>query len=372
MRLHIANNEKIISRCIVNFEEVFPGENKWVVLPNSRGRDYIGDNDKVVKCEYGTDQFWNGVGDVSRYDKVIVHCLTSSSADFICKINHSQIFWIEWGRDLYQNLLQCKGYPLYYEKDTEQRLSNRQRWPSFLFRLISDRGKKKIQKLYLKAAKKCKYFVPDSMYDEYPLLLSYYPELKHLQYRDFFYYPIDEVLSGSDMNVEELGPNIIVGHSASPTCNHTEVFEWLSRLNIEGRKVITPLSYNSKANATYVDKRGKALLGEHFAPIFDYMPLDQYNKLLESASYFIYDNYRQEAVGNILVALYLGGKVFLNKLNPLLNFYKSLGVIIFDEDALMSPNGFTPMQKCDVLKNREILMKVYSRERQLSLIKQNM
>lgn len=372
MRLHIANNEKIISRCITNFEEVFPGENKWVVLPNSRGRDYIGDNDRVSKCEYGTAHFWNSVGDLSKYEKIIIHCMTASSADFVCKINHLTIYWIEWGSDLYQNLLQCKGYKLYYENDTEKRLSNHKNVPTFLFNLVSSHKKNKKRDKYLEAAKKCKYFVPDSMYDEYPLLMRYYPELKHLQYREFFYYPIDEVLRGNDLSLKELGPNIIVGHSASPTCNHVEVFKWLSKLNIGSRKVIVPLSYNSKENATYVDRRGKALLGDNFNPIFDYMPLDQYNKLLESASFFIYDNYRQEAVGNILVALYIGGKVFLNKRNPLLTFYKSLGLTIFDESVLLSEKGFEPLLKEDVMRNREILLKVYSRERQMSLIKENM
>ena len=39
---------------------------------------------------------------------------------------------------------------------------------------------------------------------------------------------------------------------------------------------------------------------------------------LLSADVFIYGNWRQEAVGNILIALFIGGKVFLDEKNPLL------------------------------------------------------
>ena len=102
------------------------------------------------------------------------------------------------------------------------------------------------------------------------------------------------------------------------------------------------------------------------------MPLEKYNCLLESASAFIYNNYRQEAVGNILVALFLGGRVYLNKKNPLLTFYKSLGLSIFEIDEFDSKNTITPLSDEEREKNRKILMELYSRDRLLSLIKNNM
>ena len=76
MRLHIAQNEKIISRCIDNFEEIHPGENKWIILFDNKSRDFIGDRDGVVKCEYDSPSFWEAVGVVSDYSKIIIHFLT--------------------------------------------------------------------------------------------------------------------------------------------------------------------------------------------------------------------------------------------------------------------------------------------------------
>ena len=71
--------------------------------------------------------------------------------------------------------------------------------------------------------------------------------------------------------------------------------------------------------ANYISKVGEQYFGRKFNAIRDFMPLEEYNKFLLSADVFIYGNWRQEAVGNILIALFIGGKVFLDEKNPLYN-----------------------------------------------------
>ena len=80
--------------------------------------------------------------------------------------------------------------------------------------------------------------------------------------------------------------------------------------------------------ANYISKVGEQYFGRKFNAIRDFMPLEEYNKFLLSADVFIYGNWRQEAVGNILIALFIGGKVFLDEKNPLLKFYKDKGLVI--------------------------------------------
>lgn len=370
MRLHLAHNEKIIERCINNFEEVFPGENKWIIL-NTTGKDYVQNHRNVVKCNPDSKCFWENLGKISQYDKIIIHYLSSDIARFICKISHPSIYWIEWGGDLYNGLLSRRGFQLYYDKDIEWKILGH-RMPKFLFNMYWGINSWKSNKLFMRAIKKIRYFVPDSMYDEYPLLMNYYPELNHLQYRGFFYYPIDEVLGENYNSRYSKDKNIIVGNSASLTGNHSEVFQLLSNLDLFNRKVIVPLSYGPKLYVDYVVERGEKLLQDRFEPIVNYMSLQDYNTLLESANIFIYNNYRQEAVGNILVALYLGGKVFLNKRNPLLKFYKSIGLHLFEIDDLYAPDAFASLSSDSIEENRSLLMKTYSRERLLTLIRTNM
>lgn len=373
MRLHILPDEKIINRCIESFEAVFPSENKFVVItePNETPKHVV-DHKNVFFYAYNTKEFWSQIGNVEQYSAVIIHFLFGCHIDFVNKINHPTIYWIEWGADLYKSLLRPKGYKLYADDSiiwqTQSRYKNR-----WIFELHEFIAMKKLQKNTLRAAKKAKYFVPDSMYDEYPLLLQYYPELKHLEHRDFFYYPIDQILGEQLQNTYCKGNNIIVGNSASATNNHEYVFDRLKSVGVGQRNIIVPLSYggNGKKYADRIEKIGLELFGNGFKSIRDYMPLNDYNELLLSANVFVYGNFRQEAVGNILIALYIGGKVFLDSRNPLLPFYKSLGLVLYSLDELCKEELQTELPKQIVENNRAILLERYSIERQRSLIKSN-
>ena len=109
----------------------------------------------------------------------------------------------------------------------------------------------------------------------------------------------------------------------------------------------------------------------NFKVVKNFLLLDDYNQLLLSANIFIYGNWRQEAVGNILIALYLGGKVFLDKRNPLLNFYKSLGLTLFDIEELSDEHLNSKLSSETINDNRKILKQFYSKERLISLIREN-
>lgn len=372
MRLHIVPDEKIINRCIANFETVYPNENRYIVLTRTPDEHkYVKERDGVFFCRIGTKDLWEKVGDVNNYSSVIVHFLVGDSISFINEINHSNIYWIEWGADLYRSLLQPKGYQLYADKDILWKIEE-QRGNKLLFKLRTFFSDKKKQRRTLNAAKKAKYFVPDSMYNEYPLLLKYYPELSHLQYRDFFYYPIDEILGQDLIGAYTKGSNIIVGNSASISNNHLYALDIIHSTGVSGVNIVVPLSYGAKGNyVKMVENKGHELFGDNFKAVKDYMPLNQYNELLLSARTFIYGSWRQEAVGNILIALYIGGKVFLDTRNPLLDFYKSLGLHIFGLDELTENEINSSLPEDYVEENRSILREKYSRERLLKLIKEN-
>lgn len=371
MRLHIVRDEKIINRTIHNFNLVFPNGNKFIVLvDDSSKRKYVEEDSSVCFQKYNTPEFWNYVGNVSSYESIIIHFLTESAIEFVNTISHPNIYWIEWGADLYNYLLKPKGYQLFYNKNILWESSSK-RVPSFIYNMILHCRDKKRQNKMLRAVKKVKYFVPDSMYDEYPLIKKYYPELSHLEYRNFYYYPIDEVLNKDLITSYVRGSSIIVGNSGSLTANHELAFNLLSKLNLKGRKVKVPLSYGNPNYIRIVRKQGEQFLGNNFEPISNYMSLDKYNELLLSANIFIYANWRQEAVGNILVALYLGGKVFLDEKNPLLTFYNGIGLTLYSLKELSQDAIDTEIPRELVEKNRKILQEYYSREKQINLIRSN-
>ena len=372
MFLHLMPDEKIINRTIHFFELAYPGQNHYIILLPKYSEKCL--NVDPTSCpninvmNISSDEINRYIVNSSVYSSIIVHYLSLDSAIFVNKVTHSNIYWIEWGGDMYNSFLRRKGFKLYYDEKIVAHL-NHPHIPFFiqkLFRFIRETGSFKVR---YNAVKKIKYFVPDSMEDEYSLFLKYYPEFSHLRYRNFFYYPIQQIVGDSNLDKRVVGNNIFIGNSASETNNHVEIFD-LIKDKINDLKVYAPLSYGSTAAyVSYILQKGYELLGTNFEPIIQFMPLAKYNEMFYSASHFIYGNYRQEAVGNILYAFYIGGKVYLHKSNPLYSFYKRLGLVLFAIEDIDADSFTQSLNDMQYYNNKGIIEETYSNDRLLDLIK---
>ena len=100
------------------------------------------------------------------------------------------------------------------------------------------------------------------------------------------------------------------------------------------------------------------------------MPLDEYNRLQSDVSVALFGNWRQEAIGNIIVALYLGAKVFLFACKSgFMNGAQSHGLTVYELEKLSQKELDTPLDRETKLKNRQILLSLYTKERMYRLIK---
>lgn len=372
MYLHIMPDEKIINRTIQFFEKAHPNQNHFIILlPEYRAACKSVDIEANVNVRVVTSNSKSlntFVENIANYDSVIVHYLSLEAANVINRITHSNIYWIEWGGDMYNSFLRRKGFKLYHNEKEIALLKNP--YIPYIFQKVFRffREYSSFRSRY-EAVKKIKYFVPDSMEDEYSLFIKYYPEFSHLKYREFFYYPIQEIVGKSNWERRANGPNIFVGNSASETNNHLEIFSIIENV-VSNRKVVVPLSYGSSSKyVNYICEKGEKMLKNQFAPIRNFMSLSEYNELFYSASHFIYGNYRQEAVGNILFALFIGGKVYLHKTNPLYEFYKRIGIVIFAIEDIDEVVINQPLNDSDYINNRKIIQGMYSSERLINLIK---
>lgn len=128
-------------------------------------------------------------------------------------------------------------------------------------------------------------------------------------------------------------PRIQVGNSGTKENHHVEVFHLLKKWKKQ-IEVIVPLSYG---NPNYIQETlavGNELLGPAFHPLTKMMPLQEYTNLLSSCQVAVFNNDRQQAMGNINTALMLGTKLYLRNGTSMWEQYGQEGFILHDVKAL--------------------------------------
>lgn len=124
--------------------------------------------------------------------------------------------------------------------------------------------------------------------------------------------------------------NILVGNSADPTNNHSEVFKKLIAFKQQDIQIFCPLSYGPADNAERIIKLGIELFGDRFTPLQDFMSVEKYVEFLGQIDVALFAHKRQQAMGNTITLLGLGKKVQIRSdITPWVMF-DEFGVKVFD------------------------------------------
>ncbi|MCI1779710.1 MAG: TDP-N-acetylfucosamine:lipid II N-acetylfucosaminyltransferase [Bacteroidales bacterium] len=352
MILHLANDEKVINRAIELFEKSFPQNNLFVIFGKKPFHMVKSGKNIISYKEYDERKYSHLIS------SVIIHYLTDKKVRFMKRHIDRTIpaYWIMWGSDLYHRMLESKGFEIRYKKGNyDKRICKYVLTP---FNKINDAIRTEKRVAFVN--KHIKYLVTSTIEDDYEIALKYFPGLKEKEHKEFSYYPIDSIIN-KESPKKFSGNGIQLGHSASLTDNHEYVFNILSQFDTSGRKIITPLSYSgNKRYRKYVINKGKELFGEDFDPVLKFLPLEKYNKLMASASVAIYGNWRQEAVGNILISLYLGEKIFFSKRNPILKWAERHGFKVFELENMTQEELDAPLDEQAAINNRKILLEHFN------------
>lgn len=364
MKLHLVNDEKIINRTIDIFEEVFPGDNLFVVTNRTGTFKWVDKRKNVLS----RSEYWERREEYV-FSELYIHLLNRRKMNLIntFPLENVSVYWIIWGLDLYNNLLAPKGFPMFAPSNSYY-IWNKKRW-KLLNSLRGWKQRREAARTIRFIENNVDYIVTDTTENDYAYLLKYYPMLKDKVWKDFFYYPLDVILGPELIKSTVSGTELMIGNSASMTNNHEYVMKILSKLNIGNRRVFVPLSYSGKKRyIKSVIQAGKSLLGDNFIPLLDFVPLTEYNRIQISVSIALFGNWRQEAIGNIIVALYLGAKVFLSSVNPVYEWAKSHGLIVYELEKISQLDIDTPLEDSIRLENRKILSSLYTKERMIQLI----
>ena len=104
---------------------------------------------------------------------------------------------------------------------------------------------------------------------------------------------------------------ITIGNSAFTENQHIEAFHLLEHLKNENIEIFCPLSYGIPAYRDEVIAEGRRIFGEKFRPITEFMSFEEYTNLLASCSAGVFNNNRQQGMGNISLLIRLGKKVYI-------------------------------------------------------------
>lgn len=359
--LHLCSDGNFIDHSMVVFEKFYPGQNVFFLRPQ-KGKDitYVKTNNYIRFDPYSGLGYLNQIEDINNrehFDIIVVHGLYEPYIKILKRINPNRtirVYWVFWGYELYRSLGEQGKFPLLDNQNPFSKLTwiTPTRYNCLGKRLL---GRKPNYKMLEEFLPLCDFFC-FWFYEDFLLLKKYYPN--NLQFKRFAYGGLfrDDKITEEVINFEKNKKEIRISHSASITANHLTVMKLLKRIdrNNEYKKVV-PLAYGSTYVKKLVIKYGKKWFGNQFVPILEFEKKDQYLKSLSQVGIALFGQLRQEATGNISPLLGYGAKVFLRRKNPLYQYYKSKGYIVFSiEDDLKSVDDLSILTPEQMQHNAQV------------------
>ena len=180
-----------------------------------------------------------------------------------------------------------------------------------------------------------------------------YGSVEDMLGQDLFRLPID---------FERKARDILIGNSNAMTNNHIDVFVQLQHLKQEHSRWIVPLSYvEPPSYKSVVIQMGLRLGTNRFFPLLEFMDRNRYNQILVNCTSAIFRHHRQQAVGNVITALWLGSRVYLSQHSPVPEFMEQIGCEFFLVEQEQNVQAFCePLPRAAMQQNRDALMAEYA------------
>lgn len=370
--VHLCKDEKWTGGAYQLFEKAFPGMNEYLVIKptmKTKALKHISYIESLTslsfkKLEKEQAHYFNNAS------LVVLHGLQNYHARIAKRIiNKKNILWLIIGVDMYQNPFIFKQ-PILGPKTSslKNKLENnmKSRFRNILksiFRLHLN-FERKIHRIAAKTAKNID-FVATFQKEQFELLKNSHAIAKDAKLLHFSFYPIEQIIDIEDESLNILGKNILLGNSAYYTNNHLEAIDKLTHFNLEDKKVYTPLNYGLHKYSLEIMRYGKQKLGNNFYPLKEFLPLYEYNKILQSCGNIIMNHHRGQAAGNVLSSLYRGSKLFMSEQSPIYKYLKRVGCYVYSVEHDLNPGDEDTLKHLDKEKikhNRKQIQKEISEE----------
>ncbi|MDP4185575.1 MAG: TDP-N-acetylfucosamine:lipid II N-acetylfucosaminyltransferase [Bacteroidota bacterium] len=355
MILHIFTDDPKFTKLATEIFQQAEINSRYVVITSKENFAPDATSDAEI-INPDTAAYQSLITSIPEYSLVVFHNMLGLNRQFTKDILEAYLpqrppfAWVFWGAELYGHIEPVSSF---LGKDTKKIYNKRykERIVFFIKRYIYNRFN--LKKLLSNFDYICSYIPQD---------IDRFNSRTHLQLKPlwFTYYPIEKLIGDHLLNqkVVDRG-NILIGNSSNFTCNHLETFKMIQKFDLQGNKIIVPLNYGDKAYARQIAKKGEKLFDRNFIALMDFMPREEYNQLLLSCSAIILNLYRQQAMGNIITALWLGARVYLNDFTTAYQYLKGIGLHLYSIEKDLNNNQegdpFTRLSDKQIEENRVIL-----------------
>ncbi|MGV8970511.1 MAG: TDP-N-acetylfucosamine:lipid II N-acetylfucosaminyltransferase [Microbacteriaceae bacterium] len=315
---HLIPDTAFLPFVVNSFDEALPTQNIFYVYGSgaSLDRHSLPSHVRVEAIGVTPTDLDRVVTAFSTHGVAISHTMSTFSAQAIVAAPQSTLrVWSGWGGDYYGNTFDEKAGLL--GPQTKRLIRGRRNWRQVAERAYATPW---LHRLYSSAAAASDIFSAPVPTDyavfrrRFPRFRGQYHQLNYASVEDTYALAPDHVTGGS----------ILVGNSASPENNHLEMFDLLAQVGIGDRDIVAPLSYGDSRYGDDIVQAGRELFGKSFIPLRDFLSLEQYSALIAQCGVVIMGHRRQQALGNIARASWQGAHLFLDRNNPVAEFFNSI------------------------------------------------
>lgn len=341
MNLHITHDDKFIDDFIANTRKYSDiKQNIFLIytIGEATKLKFV-KSPNVVTIDLFSHDFINEITDFKNYDKIFIHYLSDELVPFIQLIPKKiKVYWIFWGADAFNMSAFQKST---FSKKTYKIIRPFQLNIIEIFKKIkSNFYKYRFERDKIKSIKRIDYFA-HYIKDDNNLIFSKF-KIKFPQYIEFSYADLENFISETPINFAAKRNFALIGNSANPTNNHFDAIEWLSNKIDTNYDIYCPLSYSGTPDyIEQVIKEGTKNFNKNFKPLTEYIPKENYLKILNNTAIAVMWHLRSQAWGNIIALLMNGTKVFMSNKSNLYKYLKSIDLIVFsiedDADEINNP-----------------------------------
>lgn len=351
------------------FEAAAPGISDYIRIGRPKRVEHI----KNTETQFLSNQAAVRLLQSRQYSAALFHSIDDTTLPLMRELPEMvTIVWLGWGFDYYRRLL-SKAYPtgliLPRTKQLLESTSGKSGLPIRAARavrqLVRDAAKRRRERACLS---RVDVFIP-VLEIEYRLATKLNPWFRP-DYVPWNYGTIEDDFRVADSVDEPLGRDVLVGNSASPENNHIDLFETLEHsVDLDSRRVVVPLSYGSAAYKAKVIEDGQRRFGERFFPLQDFMEKDAYLREIRRCGFVFMNHLRQQALGNICIALNQGARLFLNPRSPVCDWLRDIGVTFSDSTGADATGPDRRIELRDLPEserthNRQAIIRHWGREAQ--------